>query len=105
MNRSTRLSGVLLTGLLMTAVAAYAGSKPRFNAKGNILIADRYNNSVIEIDTNTQTIVWPCDAERVHSQTLIVGGGLPSGASTNYPSGAVDNRVIIVDRKGKITWQ
>jgi len=121
MKRRTRTLGVLLTSLLLTAVAVHAKSKPRFNARGNLLIVDRYNNRVIEIDTNMQTIVWqyemsvrksvtnlivgPCDAERVHSQTLIVGGGLPPGASTNYPSGASDNRVILVNRKGRIIWQ
>src|SRR5579862_5389467 len=121
MERSTRLVGLVLTSLLLMAAAAYASSKPRFNARGNLLITDRYNNRVIEIDTNTQTIVWqydmsvrrsvtnlivgPCDAERVHSQTLIVGGGLPAGASTNYPGGAADNRVILVNRRGRIVWQ
>ena len=121
MKRSTRMLGVLLTCLLVPTAAVYAKAKPRFNARGNLLIADRYNNRVIEIDTNTQTIVWqyemsvrnsvtnlivgPCDAERVHSGTLIVGGGLPSGASTNYPGGASDNRVILVNRKSRIIWQ
>lgn len=121
MKQSLRLLGALFTTLLLTSVAAHASPKPRFNARGNLLISDRDNNRVIEIDTNTQTIVWqydmsvrrsvtnlivgPCDAERVNSQTLIVGGGLAAGASTNYPSGAADNRVILVNRKGKILWQ
>jgi outer membrane protein assembly factor BamB len=121
MKRSIRLLGALLTSLLLTTVAVHARSKPRFNAHGNLLITDRDNNRVIEIDTNTQTIVWeydmsvrrsvtnlivgPCDAERFHSDTLIVGGGLTAGASMNYPSGAADNRVIMVNRKGKIIWQ
>jgi len=100
------------------APVALAGGRPRFNQKGNLLIVDQYNNRVIEMDTNTQTIVWeyeasvsksvtnpivgPRDAERVKDLTLIVAGGLPSDVCATNCS---DNRVIQVNRKGKIVWQ
>ncbi len=105
-------------------MAVFAAPKPRFNASGNVLLVDQYNNRVLEIDTNTQTIVWqyemtvsrvrshfvtnsivgPRDAERVGGQTLIVSSGLPAGIDTNYPDGYADNRVILVNRQGHILW-
>jgi len=109
---------LLVGGLAAWAPGARAGGKPRFNKKGNLLIVDQYNNRVIEMDTNTQTIVWqyeasvsksvtnpivgPRDAERVKNLTLIVGGGLPSSVCATNCS---DNRVIQVNRNGKIVWQ
>ena len=55
----------------------------------------------------TNAIIGPRDAERVKGLTLIVCGGLPPGVSTNCldPDGCPDNRVIQVNRKGKIVWQ
>jgi len=50
----------------------------------------------------TNPIVGPRDAERVKGLTLIVAGGLPSDVCTTNCS---DNRVIQVNRKGKIVWQ
>jgi hypothetical protein len=116
--------GLLIFSLLLGGLVAgaHAGDRPRFNRKGNLLIVDQYNNRVIEMDTNTQTIVWeyeasvtkhsvtnaiigPRDAERVKALTLIVCGGSPSGVSTNCPDGCPDNRVIQVNRRGKIVWQ
>src|SRR3972149_2315480 len=84
-----------LTNLWLTVSVAAAGCGPRFNAKGNWLIADQYNNRVIELDPTTHTIVWEyavsihkaetnwlvgaVDAERVKSRTLIVAAGVPGG--------------------------
>ena len=113
------ISLLLIGSLVAWAQVALAGGRPRFNQKGNLLIVDQYNNRVIELDTNTQTIVWeykesvakhsvtnaivgPRDAERVKSLTLIVCGGLPSDVCATNCS---DNRVIQVNRKGKIVWQ
>jgi hypothetical protein len=113
--------GLLLAGVVSVAPVAHAASKPRFNARGNIVIVDRYNNRLIELDPETHTIVWeydhsdaksgtewlvgPCDAERFRSRTLIVAAGLPPGVNSDYPDGYVDDRVFEIDRKGKIKWQ
>jgi hypothetical protein len=86
-----------------------------FNTPGNILIADQFNNRVIEV-TRQGDIVWsygsgdpnlcnpgsggiiaPNDAERIdHGLTLIAGTG-----TTACP----DNRVIVVDQSGNIIYQ
>jgi hypothetical protein len=91
-----------------------------FNKPGNILIADQFNNRVIEADPSG-TIVWSfglgpndfsaasiigCnDAERVGEFTLMAGTGTPPGVIPQAPNGAVDNRVILVDSSGNIVWQ
>lgn len=92
----------------------------RFNKPGNILIADQFNNRVIEANTNgdivwqyglgpndftTKSIIGVNDAERVGSSTLMVGTGTPAGVISNAPDGAMDNRVILVGRNKKIQWQ
>jgi hypothetical protein len=91
-----------------------------FNKPNNILITDQFNNRVIEIEpsgeivwqfgggpTNTgaTAIVGTNDAERVGDLTLMAGTGIPAGATPSCPSGCVDNRVLLVDRMGKIVWQ
>jgi hypothetical protein len=94
----------------------------------DILIADQFNNRVIEINWQGK-IVWtfgdgsstpgptsvvaPNDAERLpDGGTLISGSGLPSGTGSYgatepacVNNGCPDNRVIIVDGTGAITWQ
>lgn len=97
-----------------------AGAPRDFNEPGNILIADQFNNRVIELDPDKgivwtfgtgsstagpQTIVAPNDAERVGSWTLISGTGAPAGTEPTCPDGCPDNRVILVDRQGRILWQ
>ncbi len=97
---------------------AYAGVG--FNQRGNILIADQFNNRVIET-TPAGHIVWQfglgpnnfsprsiigCnDAQRVGRFTLMAGTGTPPGVITQAPEGAVDNRVILVNPAGHIVWQ
>jgi outer membrane protein assembly factor BamB len=93
-----------------------------FNAKGDILIADQFNNRIIEINSKHQvvwqfgngsskpgphSIVGPNDAERVGSLTLISGTGTPPGAdpSCTATAGCPDNRVFLVNRAGHIVWQ
>jgi hypothetical protein len=92
----------------------------RYNRRGNILISDQFNNRVIEIDRQGQ-IVWHFglgpndssdrsvlgvnDAQRVGTLTLIAGTGAPPGTEPAFPAGLVDNRVILVDRRGRIVWQ
>jgi hypothetical protein len=86
----------------------------------NVLIADQFNNRVIEVDSHHK-VVWsfgdgsstagptsvvaPNDAERIGSYTLISGTGAPAGAEPTCPNGCQDNRVVIVDRHGDIVWQ
>jgi len=100
---------------------ATGGTKPTPKTVGNILIADRLNNRVIELSKDGK-IVWsfgtggaspgpdaivgPTDAERIPgAQTLICAAGVSAG-TTGYPeNGVVDSRVVIVDSAGRITWQ
>jgi uncharacterized protein (UPF0248 family) len=93
----------------------------QFNKSGNILIADRLNHRVIEVDRDTDEIVWqfgdgssmagptsvvaPSDAERVGEWTLICGGAVAASTDPNAQKGPGDHRVFLVDRSGKIFWQ
>ena len=111
-------AGVMALG---GATVTLAKSLGHFNQKGNILIVDQFNNRVIEIDTNSLAIVWqfgdggsvagpttilgPRDAERVGSLTYIACGGVPPGGEPGCPTGCPDNRVIAVNKKGRIVWQ
>ena len=108
--------------VLLTAVASASAQFPSFdfNMPGNILIADQFNNRVIEARPDG-TIVWQfglgpndfspnsiigCnDAQRVGPFTLMAGTGTPAGVVPIVPDGAVDNRVILVDPSGRIIWQ
>jgi plastocyanin len=93
-----------------------------FNTAGNILITDQFNNRVIEVNPLTNQIVWsfgsgneslcnpgpgsiigPNDAERLAGGlTLMAGTGIPAGVPA---PACADNRVIIVNQQGNITWQ
>jgi len=95
-------------------------SKSHFNQPDNILIADQFNNRVIEIDTSGN-IVWQYghgpndfsrrsvigvnDAQRVGPFTLMAGTGTPPGVIPQAPNGAADDRVLLVDPNGQIIWQ
>ena len=98
-----------------------AKAAPAFNQKGNVLIADQFNNRVIEVARNGH-IVWhfgtgspvagpkavvaPNDAQRIPGgRTLIAGTGAPAGVTGEPAGGAVDSRVLIVNKAGKIVWQ
>jgi hypothetical protein len=117
------VAAVVALGVIAALVPTLgsAASTPKFNRAGNVLIADQFNNRVIEVST-TGTIVWtfgsgsatagptaivaPNDAERIpNGRTLIAGTGAPAG-TPGYPAGgAVDSRVVIVNRAGAIVWQ
>jgi hypothetical protein len=127
-NRILTSSGAWCSVLTAVGVLALASGtladnmKPRsgFNQCGNILIADQFNNRVIET-TPSGMIVWSFglgpndfsanspigvnDAERVGDYTLMAGTGTPAGVIPQAPAGAPDNRVMLVDKKGRIVWQ
>jgi predicted secreted protein len=121
----------LLVGSLVACLGAFSAvgvaaahpATPRgdgFNRRGNVLIADQFNNRVIEVNASHQiiwsfgdgssvagphSIVAPNDAERVGRLTLISGTGAPAGAEPSCPTGCPDNRVVLVNRSGHIVWQ
>ncbi len=100
--------------------AGNAQISPEFNQSGNVLIADQWNNRVIET-TPSGRIVWSfglgpldfssnspisCnDAERVGNYTLMANPGDAPGVIPQTPNGSVDNRVLLVDPTGRIVWQ
>jgi hypothetical protein len=110
--------------LLLAFTVCAAAQEGEFNHPGNILIADQFNNRVIEVDRHG-TVVWQFglgpadfspasiigtnDAQRVGDFTLMAGtgtpGGQPEAPDCKNPSGCPDNRVLLVDRDGNIIWQ
>jgi hypothetical protein len=110
------------SGILLSVTASKGQSPSKFNKPGNILITDQFNNRVIEIDPSGN-IVWQFgsgpgnitpsaiigtnDAERVNDLTLMSGTGIPPAptSTTHCKKGCVDNRVLLVDRRGNIVWQ
>ena len=113
---------ILAAALLVAGSARAQESAPgKFNKDGNILIADQFNNRVIEIDPSGNivfsygdgsstagptSIVAPNDAERINGRkTLIAATGAPAGSEPSCPNGCPDNRVLIVNANGKILWQ
>jgi hypothetical protein len=117
---SSVLASIGVLALVASASANDSKLNHHFNRHGNILIADQFNNRVIEVEPNSN-IVWQfglgpndlsarsvigCnDAERVGRLTLMTGTGLAPGLDAQLPGGAVDNRVILVDPTGRIVWQ
>jgi PQQ-like domain len=118
-----RVGAALLAALLAAWLPALAQNSD-FNERGNTLIADQFNNRVIEVDRQGN-IVWQFglgpadfspasiigtnDAQRVGDLTLMAGtgtpGGQPEAPNCTNPSGCADNRVLLVDRHGNIVWQ
>ena len=122
----TRVLGLSLaaSALLLAANTAtaqpYFGLNPNFNQDGNILIADQFNNRVLEAspsgeivwsfglgpnDFSSNTVIGVNDSQRVGAFTLMAGTGTPPGVIPQSPGGAADNRVLFVDPYGKIVWQ
>jgi hypothetical protein len=117
-----------LNCILVAAIVIAAGTSRWALAQApvggrHILIADQYNNRVVEVDRATHKVVWSFgngsdvagphsvvgvnDAERIGPVTLISGTGTPPGAPgcSDTVNGCPDNRVFIVDRQGAILWQ
>ena len=130
----TELGGLLVLGgmLFFASNTVHADEESEFNQIGNIVIADQFNNRVIEINPENHNVVWRFgngsdkpgthsivgtnDAERVGELTLISGTGIPSTPMTTPPTpplpgcsdptnGCPDNRVILVNSEGEIVWQ
>ena len=119
----TRL--LIATGALAVLTGrVYADDVSEFNEPDNYLIADQFNNRVIEVDPSGH-IVWQFglgptdfspasiigvnDAQRVGDLTLMAGTGTPGGQlEAPYclnSGGCPDNRVLLVDRAGQVVWQ
>jgi hypothetical protein len=110
----------VLTGAMVLLSGSWIAAASGFNTPGDVLIADQFNNRVIEADSSGN-IVWQfglgpndftansiigCnDAQRVGRFTLMAGTGTPPGVIIQAPGGAVDNRVVLVDPSGNIVWQ
>lgn len=114
--------GLFLGGLMVFQALARGDDFDReeFNRPGNILIADQFNNRVIEIDrfgeivwqfglgptdVSARSIIGTNDAQRVGNLTLMAGTGAPPGSEPACPNGCADNRVMFVNRTGHIVWQ
>src|SRR5579864_2673396 len=124
MNLSQLKIWVFAASLIIAGTLSAKAQESHFNAAGNTLIADQFNNRVIEVDRHG-TVVWQFglgpadfspasivgtnDAQRVGELTLMAGtgtpGGQPEAPDCTNPSGCPDNRVILVDRHGNIVWQ
>jgi hypothetical protein len=118
------LKSVCITSVLLLCCISATAEGKRFNTPGNILIADQFNNRVIEVDRHGN-IVWQFglgptdfspasiigvnDAQRVGELTLMTGtgtpGGQPEAPNCTDASGCPDNRVLLVDRAGHVVWQ
>ena len=128
---STSQSATLTVTAAMAAVvaqmkAAMTGSANFTADADDILIADQFNNRVLEIQRSTHKVVWQFgdgsdkpgphsivgvnDAERFGPFTLLSGTGTPASnpplpGCSDPINGCPDNRVFIVDESGEIIWQ
>ena len=111
---------VLAISLLLLLGTSLTRAGTGFNRRGNILIADQFNNRVIEADPagniiwqfglgpndfSSHSVIGVNDAQRVGPYTLMAGTGTPPGVIPQAPNGAPDNRVILVDPFKHIVWQ
>jgi len=118
--RIGHLATLGVVGLVLIGANASLADTTQFNQRGNLLIADQFNNRVIEIDpsghivwqygvgpndVSATSVVGTNDAQRVGTSTLIAATGAPGGSEPQCPAGCADNRVLLVDRLGHILWQ
>ncbi len=110
---------IVMAFLASMAIPAVSASSPSvasgFNAPGNVLITDQFNNRVIEVNHDGQ-IVWSYGSGDPNDNIIgpghviapnwaeRVAGGLTLIAGTGT-SLVPDNRVLLVDQAGKILWQ
>ena len=110
----------ILSGAQQFFRLAYFPVSPEFNQANNVLIADQWNNRVIET-TPSGAIIWSFvlgpndfstnspisvnDAERVGDYTLMANPGDAPGVIPQTPNGSVDNRVLLVDPAGNVVRQ
>jgi hypothetical protein len=114
------LTAISVLALTVSVSARDMKFNREFNERGNILIADQFNNRVIETDPagniiwqfglgpndfSASSIVGVNDAQRVGEFTLMAGTGTPAGVIPQAPDGVPDDRVILVDPRGRIVWQ
>jgi outer membrane protein assembly factor BamB len=122
MKLSSRIKHTLSLACVLLACSVLAQAQDKkFNVPGDILIADQFNNRVIEVNPTTHQVVWHFgdgsnlpgphsvvgtnDAQRVGPLTLIAGTGIPPGGTPDCPNGCPDNRVMLVNPGGHIIWQ
>lgn len=118
---------ILAAGAALQSMPAQARSPHHGPFKrSNILIADQFNNRVIEVDPFTHNILWQFgtgsdrpgsnsvvgtnDAERFGRFTLISGTGIPPSnpplpGCSDPVNGCPDNRVFVVNHDRRIIWQ
>lgn len=114
---------VLAVGAAAPAIALTptpGGPSSSFNKPGDLLIADQFNNRVIEVnaehqivwqfglgpsDFSARSIIGTNDAQRVGPLTLMAGTGTPPNTVPGCPQGCADNRVILVNPAGHVVWQ
>ena len=122
------IRSLFVVAIVVTCGMAAQLAKGQSVERGHIIIADQYNNRVIEVDPANHHVVWTFgngsdvagphsvvgvnDVERFGPLTLISGTGIPPSDPTNpLPgcsdpvNGCADNRVFIVDMAGHILWQ
>jgi outer membrane protein assembly factor BamB len=118
------LAAIAMLGIATVSSAVLGADAP---TDGNhILIADQFNNRVIEVDKRTNQVVWQFgdgsdvagphsvvgvnDAVRLGKLTLVSGTGIPPSnpplpGCSDAVNGCPDNRVMLVDPEGRIVWQ
>ena len=119
------LSGCTSDSTAPPSAVTSTSSADRQNGEGDgaaqrFLIADQFNNRVIEVDragnilwhfgrgpndVSAASIIGVNDAQRVGELTLMAGTGAPAGSEPLCPAGCADNRVLLVDRSGEVVWR
>jgi len=118
---ATLLTTVWLAAAILALTTAAIAQADYFNAPGNIVIADQFNNRVIEVNPKNNKVVWQFgdgssvagpnsvvgvnDTQRIGPFTLIAGTGIPPGGTPDCPNGCQDNRVFLIAENGDILWQ